>query len=1316
MKNLNDNLFHRPGLRNRMKILFSLVFIMAINCRINASLQIVNTDISANTTWSADTILVTASITVNNGATLTIAPGTVVLVDGHYAINIQGVILALGEENDMIQFSVSDTTMFADTDTTKGGWRGLRFNVTHTDTSFIDYCIIEYTKAKGADSFDKCGGAIYAVNSPHISLSNCILRNNYAEFYGAGLYLRSSAVAIVNACIFYNNKVDAYGAGLYTTDNAYMHVNGCLISNNYAPNGGGGGICSDGDGVLINNVITNNSAQYGGGLIFASKDPVLKNNTIAYNTANYGGGVFSTSGSNPVFTNCIIGANVANNSGSQVYIEMAGSSPDFNYCDIQEGSDVDHGFGFGGGVSFEGQYENCLDDDPIFRQSPEGPGYLFNGLSNDYSIAFNSVCRDAGKPDYTADSVGIIDFAGEPRFMYDYIDIGAYEYQYGYFGTINDILHGWCTEDTVRITGDITVEDGTLLIVCAGTVVLFEGNHQLIVEGQIYAPGEEDNPIKFTAADTSAGWGGIRFIDLNNHTDSSYMAYCQFEYGKATGSNPDNRGGALYFHNSNNVFILNSQFLNCSAETYGGAIGIFNNSDVTLYNNIIGINSALDGGGVAIFNSKPLLMNNVIAQNTATSSGAGLWIDNGAAPMISNNTIADNNGTGIYSNNSNYELGNSIIWGNTNNIDIQGDSVPTIIYSDFESAASNFTGFGNITEYPLFIGEDFNMNYYQTHPLSPVINKGNPYFEIMDLVDILGNDRIIDDTIDMGAYEYDGSWYGHISGALNLCDDTIEVSNDIYIDSGAVVTICPGTVVEFQGHYGIDVQGQILAEGTANDRIEFTVSDTTGLSNMEDDEGSWFGFVFDTPEETADTSKFDYCNFRYAKHETSSDITDGSTFYIDNTRKLAISNSIFENNYSIGGGGAVFLDHSSVSFYKNIFRKNISDFEGGAISSISSNSNILLCQFISNTAISGGAICFVNSDSTYLEGNLIYGNSASDGGGITFDAQFYGKIVNNTIVKNTANDGGAFAFFMNCNPQIINTILWDNGNHQIFIEDEASDPYFSYCNIDGDTTNFVVLSGSYDQSRYTNNKNSDPLFSDAANNIFTLRYNSPCVDSGYIVTMKSPVDMNGNERIETNIDMGAFEYHNAMPTAFTFSGSSVDENVPIGTLLGTFEVTDINVEDVYGFEFVAGSGDDNNGWIRLSNDSVYSIRDIDYEATPSLSFRVTAFDVRRPGNNITESFSITVNDEIEDGTNDKSIQSPFVNLFPNPVIDNVTVVTSVNEIIQSIQIIGIDGRILFYSENINSNTQIVNTENLEKGLYIMRIDVDGARVEKIFIK
>ena len=82
----------------------------------------------------------------------------------------------------------------------------------------------------------------------------------------------------------------------------------------------------------------------------------------------------------------------------------------------------------------------------------------------------------------------------------------------------------WDT-DTVKVTGDLTIENGVTLKINAGTFVEFQGNYCFNIQGRIIAQGNVSDSIVFTTVDTTIGWKVFRFGKPRNQMNI-FLSYC----------------------------------------------------------------------------------------------------------------------------------------------------------------------------------------------------------------------------------------------------------------------------------------------------------------------------------------------------------------------------------------------------------------------------------------------------------------------------------------------------------------------------------------------------------------------------------------------------------------------------------------------------------------------------------------------------------------------------------------------------------------------------------------------------------------------
>ncbi|HTO16369.1 MAG TPA: choice-of-anchor Q domain-containing protein [Edaphocola sp.] len=179
-------------------------------------------------------------------------------------------------------------------------------------------------------------------------------------------------------------------------------------------------------------------------------------------------------------------------------------------------------------------------------------------------------------------------------------------------------------------------------------------------------------------------------------------------------------------------------------------------------NSIIRNNVAQQGGGIYCFTLAPIIKNTLLYGNSATNGSVIYNKSQGqsAHPQLINCTVyghnakSSSNTAPLFSNNnsSTTTLHNSIVY---NNSGVFSSTSNIVSYSIIEGS-SLFPGVGNKNQDPQFVNPsagDFGLLV-----TSPAANKGNNslYASVGNLsndTDLVGNPRLYENTIDMGAFE-----------------------------------------------------------------------------------------------------------------------------------------------------------------------------------------------------------------------------------------------------------------------------------------------------------------------------------------------------------------------------------------------------------------------------------------------------------------------------------------------------------------------------------------------------------------------------------
>ena len=104
-----------------------------------------------------------------------------------------------------------------------------------------------------------------------------------------------------------------------------------------------------------------------------------------------------------------------------------------------------------------------------------------------------------------------------------------------------------------------------------------------------------------------------------------------------------------------------------------------------------------------------------------------------------------------------------------------------------------------------------------------------------------------------------------------------------------------------------------------------------------------------------------------------------------------------------------------------------------------------------------------------------------------------------------------------------------------------------------------------------------------------------------------------------------FPYVNEAPTSINLSATSVAENLPSGTSVGTFSTDDPNPIDEFTYSLVSGIGSGNNAVFTISGNTLKTAASFNYEARSSYSIRVRSTDAE--GVFVEQVFTISVTNE-----------------------------------------------------------------------------------------
>mgnify|MGYP006291099419 CR=1 FL=1 len=274
---------------------------------------------------------------------------------------------------------------------------------------------------------------------------------------------------------------------------------------------------------------------------------------------------------------------------------------------------------------------------------------------------------------------------------------------------------------------------------------------------------------------------------------------------------------------------------------------------------------------------------------------------------------------------------------------------------------------------------------------------------------------------------------GEVSGIWNSDGSPYRITGDIVIPHDSALFIEPGVMVEFQGHFHLKVMGRLLAEGTVNDTILFTVNDTTGFADPDTSLGGWYGIRICDIQEANDTTRLSFCKFQYGKAVGPGwFLNAGGALCVIDFDRVVVSNCVFTHN-SAGGpaegipsGGAIYLSRSDIRLVNNTFIHNRA-VDGGAIHMFECNP-VFMNNVISDNHCTqhGGGIAGTGASNPSFSGDaIIHNNAGSHGGGIMLWGPGEASFDSIKVIRNSAEWGGGLGF-AEFEAQLLNSVISSN--------------------------------------------------------------------------------------------------------------------------------------------------------------------------------------------------------------------------------------------------------------------------------------------------
>jgi len=1266
--------------------------------------------------------------------------------NGSTAININGTLVNRGFGGGMLNISsspsINNCTFWGNRATNGGGMYNSSSSSSINNSTF-------------SNNIATNGAGIHnASSSPTIGFSR-FLSNNAQS--GGGMFNGSSSSPAINNSLFSGNNASNLGGGMYNT-NSSATINSSTFSANSAPNSNGQAIHTTSSSTVeiqINNSIIWKDAGFAGNdnLKESLGKYVLSNCILQYPGAGY-----NINGSyqnlNPKFTNAKGTDNTFGTDDDD--LTLTSISPAIGAGDnslyignIHTDKDLNGSLRLIGSVIDIGAYESSYH----FATMPDANGVVYvkkgstgNGSSWSNALGELADALRAAKTSTGIQQIWVANGIYKPLYHASDLSGPSTTEKNNAFVMVNNVqLYGGFngTETAIDQRPIFNALGGR----AEGTVLSgdFNGDDTFNTAGRV-SGGNTENAYHVVISS-----GNVGSAVLDGFTITGGYAYgSNNDVITVNGRTISKASGAGIYHETSSPKLNNLNIIGNAASSIdymraaGAGIYCFTSSPI-ISNVNISSNKAGSGGGLHIHGGGiPQLMNVMITNNQISNPhpGGAIYCSMASAVLV-NVTISDNTGThAVYSYDSPLAINNSII---KNGIRAEVGALPTYKNSLIEgsggSAAWN-TAYGtnggnNIDVDPLFVNP--SGGNYRLQATSPAINGAsntlytNAGGNLATDKDLAGNSRLNNTNMDIGAFEYLST------PAITPTNGIIYVNQNVTVTSNKTGDSWANALPQLaDALVAASTNTAIQQIWVANGVYKPLYSPEDGINfGKADGRNNAFRLVSNVKIYGGFTGTETSINDRNPQQRSvlSGDI-DNNDITVDNLSTVINGDNTYHVTIASGALGTAVLDGfiitggdangpSNITVGVVIWRDS-----GAGLYSANTSSKFNNVTLFGNKARYGGGVYYWNSAPRLSLFNLIYNTATAEGGGMYASGGSTPKTLSGLIIKNTAPIGGGM-LCLNASPTFVNATITDNyassyGGAMYTWSQSSSSPKFYNCIISGNkkTTNNLpsnierdinnstpivqnsLVQGSGGSTAWIaatgidggNNIDANPVFTDIANNDYTLQNNSPAINAGNNLlytneggNLLSDTDLAGNPRLrEANIDLGAFETAGTLPVTLLSFQIKKDNNAAVLTWETASE------KDNAGFEILRKTNDQN----------FVSIATVVGKGTTDAKNSYTWYD-RKPlnGNNYYKLIQKDKDGKIEElgiRTLNFSLNHEDILLYPNPVIEKANVLFATGRY-KNITLSDISGKILqSIALNPTETEKVIIMDKLPKGIYLLR--------------